>query len=141
VFVRSQTDEPSIEKDNSMNRRVFIALAVAALAFSTSTASAGGSGSKTQIVRIKNVGSSTVRVLAKNGTLSSTSTGARQLSQNAVTQYVLKKGAGQFGVGNSAGTEGDVLDYNFPNSTYVYLQAKEAAGVYTASFAPPGTRF
>jgi hypothetical protein len=47
----------------------------------------------------------------------------------------------QFGVGNSAGTEGDILDYNFPKSTYVYLQAKEAAGVYTASFAPPGTRF
>jgi len=124
-----------------MNRRVFIALAVAAMAFSTSTASAGGSGSKTQYVRIKNIGSSTVRVLAANGTLSSASKGSRLLSQNAVTQYVLKKGAGQFAVANDAGTEGDLLDYNFPNSTYVYLQGKEAAGVYTASFAPPGTRF
>jgi len=124
-----------------MNRRVFIALAVAAMAFSMNTASAGGGGSKTQIVRIKNIGSSTVRVLAANGTLSPTSTGSRLLSQNAVTQYVLKKGAGQFGVGNDAGTDGDILDYNFPKSTYVYLQAKEAAGVYTASFAPPGTRF
>lgn len=124
-----------------MNRRVFIALAVAAMAFSTSTASAGGGGSKTQFVRIKNIGASTVRVIAVNGALSPTPSGSRLLSQNAVTQFVLKKGAGQFGVGNNSGTEGDILDYNFPKSTYVYLQAKEQAGVYKASFAPPGTRF
>jgi hypothetical protein len=124
-----------------MNRRVLIALAAAAMMFSTSAAFAGGGGAKTQYVRIKNIGATTVRVLASNGTIAPPFAGSRLLSQNAVTQYVLKKGAGQFGVGNNAGTQGQVLDYNFPNSTYVYLQAKEAGGKYTASFAPPGTRF
>ena len=127
-----------------MNRRVFIALAVAAMAFSTSTASAGGSGSKTQIVRIKNIGSSTVRVVAvtsSGATEASLKSASRLLSQNAVTQYVVKKGTGLFVVSNDAFTTGNSLEYNFPNSTYVYLQAKEAAGVYTPSFAPPGTRF
>ena len=124
-----------------MNRRVLIAMAVAAMVCSTSTAFAGGGGSKTQFVRIKNIGSTTVRVLAANSTLTASSPGSRLLSQNAVTQFVLKKSPGQFGVGNNAGTDGALLDYNFPNSTYVYLQAKEAGGVYTARFAPPGTRF
>jgi len=125
-----------------MNRRVFIALAVAAMAFSTSTASAGGSGSKTQIVRIKNIGSSTVRVVAANSALSEASaSSSRLLSQNAVTQFVLKKGPGEFAVANPDFTNGQLLKYNFPNSTYVYIQAKEEGGVYTPSFAPPGTRF
>ena len=123
-----------------MNRRVFIALAVAAMAFSTSTASAGGGGSKTQYVRIKNIGAAPVKVVAMNGTPSS-SVATRVLSQNGVTQFVLKKGPGFFGVLNVAETSGDSLDYNFPKSTYVYLQAKDAAGEVTASFAPPGTRF
>jgi hypothetical protein len=84
-----------------MNRRVLLALAVAAMAFSTSTASAGGGGSKTQIVRIKNIGSSPVWVNAMNGTLpppkpSAAATGARLIPQNAVTQFVLKKGAGRW---------------------------------------------
>ena len=124
-----------------MDRRVFIALAVAAMAFSTSTASAGGGGSQTQYVRIKNIGSSTVRVLAVNGTLEKNPWVTRPLSQNAVTQFVLKKGAGQFFVGTD--TWGFTLDYNFPNSTYVYLQAQERGDFrpYTPSFAPPGTRF
>jgi len=124
-----------------MNRRVFMVMAAAALMFSTSTAFAGGGGGKPQYVRIKNVGSSTVRVLASNSTLSSTSGGSRLLSQNGVTQFVLKRAPGQFGVGNSDKTEGDILDYSFPNSTFVYLLAKEAGGVYSASFAPPGMRF
>jgi hypothetical protein len=136
-----------LKKDNSMNRRVFIALAVAAMAFSSSTAFAGGSSkSKTQYVRIKNIGSSPVWVNAMNGTLpdptlSAASTGARLISQNAVTQFVLKKGAGQFGVLNSGETAGTRLDYNFPNSTYVYLQARDAGDRVIATFAPPGTRF
>jgi hypothetical protein len=130
------------KKDNQMNRSVFIALAVAAMAFSTSTASAGGSGSQTQYVRIKNIGSSTLRVVAANGTLSPASaSSSRLLSQNAVTQFVLKKGAGQFAVGSTDFLGGNLLNYNFPNSTYVYLQAKGEGGVYTPSFAPPGTRF
>ena len=127
-----------------MDRRVFIALAVAAMAFSTSTASAGGSGSQTQYVRIKNIGSSTLRVVAANGTLSpASSSSTRLLSQNAVTQFVLKKGAGQFAVGSPDFLGGNLLNYNFPNSTYVYLQAQERGDFrpYTPSFAPPGTRF
>ena len=122
-----------------MYRRCAIAVAVAAMVCVTSTAFAGGSNN--QYVRIKNIGSSTVRVLASNSPLTPTSGGSRLLSQNAVTQFVLKKAPGQFGVGNNAGTMGNVLNYNFPKSTYVYLQAKEANGVYTAKFAPPGTRF
>jgi hypothetical protein len=54
---------------------------------------------------------------------------------------VLKKGAGQFGVLNSGETTGTRLDYNFPNSTYVYLQARDAGDRVIATFAPPGTRF
>jgi hypothetical protein len=97
-------------------------------------------------VRIKNIGSSPVWVNAMNGTLpdptlSAASTGARLISQNAVTQFVLKKGAGQFGVLNSGETAGTRLDYNFPNSTYVYLQARDAGDRVIATFAPPGTRF
>jgi len=134
-------DFPRIREDNFMYRRCVIAMAVAAMVCVTSTAFAGGGGSKTQYVRIKNIGSTTVRVLASNSPLTPTSGGSRLLSQNAVTQFVLRKGPGQFGVGNSDKTAGDLLDYNFPNSTYVYLQAKEANGVYTAKFAPPGTRF
>ena len=130
-----------------MNRRVLLALVVAPIAFSSSTAFAGGSSkSKTQYVRIKNIGSSPVWVNAMNGTLpdptlSAASTGARLISQNAVTQFVLKKGAGQFGVLNFGETAGTRLDYNFPNSTYVYLQARDAGDRVIATFAPPGTRF
>jgi hypothetical protein len=124
-----------------MKRRVLIAMAAAAMMCFSSAAFAGGGGVKTQYVRVKNVGATTVRVLASNSTLTPTSGGSRLLSQNAVTQFVLKRLPGQFGVGNNAGTAGDILNYNFPNSTFVYLQAKEVAGVYKASFAPPGTRF
>jgi hypothetical protein len=134
-----------LKKDTQMNRRVFIALAVAAMAFSTSTASAGGGGSNTQYVRIKNIGAKSVNVVAVNGSPSfndfSTIPGTRALSQNRVTQFVLKKGVGSFIVLNAAKTDGDNLSYNFPNSTYVYLQAKDDGNEVTASFAPPGTRF
>jgi len=129
-----------------MNRRVLLALAVAAMAFSTSTASAGGgSKSQTQYVRIKNIGSLPVQVVAEKAPISPPyKAGLRPLSQNAVTQFVLKKGPSFFGVFSADGTYGDGFDYNFPNSTYVYLQAKDAGlgnGGVTASFAPPGTRF
>ena len=132
-----------------MNRRVLLTLAVAAMAFSTSTAFAGGSSkSQTQYVRIKNIGSLPAYVFVANGeiTLPAWKAGNRLLSQNAVTQFVLKKGASEFGVlsDNDTGSFGgeDFLKYNFPNSTYVYLQARvTAGGVSQASFAPPGTRF
>jgi len=129
------------KKDTQMNRSVFIALAVAAMAFSTSTASAGGGGSKTQYVRIKNIGAATVNVAAVNGVPTS-APAARSLPQNRVTQYILKKGAGTFLVQNPADLS-DVtgLPYNFPNSTYVYLLANTVGGAVQATFAPPGTRF
>ncbi len=125
-----------------MNRRVFIALAVAAMAFLTSTASAGGGGgSKTQYVRIKNIGAATVKVVAVNGVPTS-APAFRSLPQNRVTQFILKKGAGTFVVQNPA-NESDVasLPYTFPNSTYVYLQANTVGDAVQATFAPPGTRF
>jgi hypothetical protein len=129
------------KKDTQMNRRVFIALAVAAMAFSTSTASAGGGGSKTQYVRIKNIGATAVNVVAVNGAVPS-APAYRSLSQNRVTQFILKKGAGTFQVQNPADTA-DIasLPYTFPNSTYVYLQANTVGGAVQATFAPPGTRF
>jgi len=129
------------KKDNQMNRRVFIALAVAAMAFSTSTAFAGGSGSKTQIVRIKNIGAPTVKVFALNG-FPKAEPAYRSLSQNGVTQFILKKGEGLFLVQNPVvAYDFDYLFYNFPESTYVYLQANTVGGSVEASLAPPGTRF
>lgn len=126
-----------------MNRRVLIAMAAAAMMCPMTAAFAGG-GAKTQYVRIKNVGATPVRVLAVNSVAFSEEqlkSKTRLLSQNGVTQFVLKKGVGYFLVANPAFTDGDELEYNFPKSTFVYLQAKEAAGVYSASFAPPGVRF
>jgi len=122
-----------------MNRRVFIALAVAAMAFSTSTASAGGSNK--QFVRIKNIGAPSVKVAAVNGT-PTTAPASRTLSQNGVTQYVLNKGKSTFLVQNPLDDK-DVagLPYNFPNSTYVYLQANTVDDLVQAKCAPPGTRF
>ena len=126
-----------------MYRRVLLAMAVVAIAFSTDAAFAGGSN--TQYVRIKNIGVKPVNVVAMNGSPSFTSyeavTGTRLLSQNGVTQFVLKKGKGFFAVLNAAKTSGDNLDYNFPKSTFVYLQAKDDGSDVTASFAPAGTRF
>ena len=129
------------KEDNQMNRRVFIALAVAAMAFSTSTASAGGGGSNTQYVRIKNIGATAVNVVAVNGAAPS-APAYRSLSQNRVTQFILKKGAGTFQVQNPADTTNVAsLPYTFPRSTYVYLQANTVSSLVQATFAPPGTRF
>lgn len=103
-----------------------------------------GGGGKTQYVRINNVGATPVRVVAVDSAVLSEEqlkSRTRLLSQNGVTQFVLKKGPGYFLVANPAFTDGDELEYNFPKSTYVYLQAKEVGGVYSASFAPPGVRF
>jgi hypothetical protein len=125
-----------------MNRRVVIAMAAAAMMFSTSAAFAGGANS--QYLRIKNIGATTVRVVAANGPITSEKdlqSKSRLLSQNGVTQFVLKKAPGVFLVANPAFTDGDGLEYSFPKSTYVYLQAKEVGGKFTPSFAPPGTRF
>ena len=125
-----------------MNRRFFIALAVAALAFSTSTASAGGGGgSRTQYVRIKNIGAPAVKVAAWNGAAPA-SPAYRSLSQTGVTQFILKKGAGTFQDQNPVVAD-DIatLPYTFPNSTYVYLQANTVDSLVQAKFAPPGTRF
>jgi len=122
-----------------MNRRVFIALVVAAMAFSTSTASAGSSN--TQYVRIKNIGAPAVNVVAVNGKAPA-APAYRSLSQNRVTQFILKKGAGTFQVQNpSDAADIASLPYTFPNSTYVYLQANTVEKAVKATFAPPGTRF
>lgn len=124
-----------------MNRRVFIALAVAAMVFSTSSASAGGGGSSKQFVRIKNIGAQPVNVAAYNGAAPA-SPAYRSLSQNRVTQFILRKGAGTFLVQNPVLLD-DIapLPYTFPNSTYVYLQANTVGDAVQATFAPPGTRF
>ena len=114
-----------------------------------SDAYAGGSSKSTvQFVRVKNIGSAPVWVNVVNGTLpppsptvTVASTGARILAQNGVAQFILKKKAGQFGVANAGETAGITLDYHFPNSTLVYLQAQAVGDSVIATFAPPGPRF
>jgi len=109
------------------------------MAFSTSTASAGGSNK--QFVRIKNIGAPSVKVAAVNGT-PTTAPASRTLSQNGVTQFILKKGEGLFLVQNPVvAYDFDYLFYNFPESTYVYLQANTVDDLVQAKCAPPGTRF
>jgi len=122
-----------------MNRRVLLALAVAAMAFSAEAAFAGGRNN--QYVRIKNIGTEPANVFASNSAPPA-APAYRTLSQNGVTQFTLKKGYGAFQVADQAAKNPPALiGYNFPNSTYVYLQAKVAADVPAATFAPPGTRF
>jgi len=121
-----------------MNRRVLLALAVAAMAFSAEAAFAGGRNS--QYVRVKNIGTDPVTVYAFNE-FPTALPPYRTLSQNGVTQFTLKKGYGGLLVSTPALIQPALLGYNFPSSTYVYLQAQIVAGVPAASFAPPGTRF
>ena len=128
-----------------MIRSFSLALAVAALAFATDAAFAGGrssgsSKSNNQAVRIKNIGSAPVLVNAKTGAATGAA-GAKTVNQNGVAQFNLKKAAGVAGATNAAGTPSAPLNYNFPKSTYVYLQAQADADAATMTFAPAGTRF
>lgn len=128
-----------------MIRRIAFTMAVAATVFSMNAALAGGrssgtSKSNTQYVRIKNIGSATALVNAANGSTVPT-TGGKSLGQNGVAQFNLKKAAGTAQATNAAGTPSAPLAYNFPKSTYVYLQAQADADTATMTFAPAGTRF
>jgi hypothetical protein len=127
-----------------MIQRVAFTLALAAMVCSMNAALAGGrssgsSKSNSQYVRIKNIGSATALVNAANG--GSVGAGGKSLGQNGVAQFNLKKGAGVARAANAAGSKFKLLPYNFPNSTYVYLQAQADAAAATLTFAPPGTRF
>ena len=129
-----------------MIRRVAFTLALAAMVFSMNAALAGGrssgsssSKSNNQYVRTKNIGSATALVNAANG--GSVAAGGKSLGQNGVAQFNLKKGPGVARAANAAGSKFKLLPYNFPNSTYVYLQAQADAAAATLTFAPPGTRF
>ena len=127
-----------------MIRRVAFTLALAAMVCSMNAALAGGrssgsSKSNNQYVRTKNIGAATALVNAANG--GSVGAGGKSLGQNGVAQFNLKKGAGVARAANAAGSKFKLLPYNFPNSTYVYLQAQADAAAATLTFAPPGTRF
>ena len=127
-----------------MIRSAFFAMAVAAMVFSVDAALAGGrsggsSKSNNQYVRIKNNGSNTALVNAANGTVSTS--GARSLASNGVTQFNLKKSAGQAIAANTSGITSPVLAYSFPKSTYVYLLAKADASAATITFSPAGKTF
>jgi hypothetical protein len=129
-----------------MIRRVAFTLALAAMVCSMNAALAGGgssgsSKSNSQYVRIKNIGSATALVNAANGGSVSTASGGKSLGQNGVAQFNLKKSPGVAAVTNAARSKAKTLPYNFPKSTYVYLQAQADAGAASITFAPPGTRF
>jgi len=128
-----------------MIRSFSIALAVAALVFATDAAFAGGrssgsSKSNNQTVRIKNIGSAPALVNAKTGTATGAS-GAKTVNQNGVAQFTTKKVASQAWAADTAQAVPKTLNYTFPKSVIVYLQAAADGTTTTLTFAPPGTIF
>ncbi len=129
-----------------MIRSFSIALAVAALAFATDASFAGGSSSgssksNNQTVRIKNIGSAPALVNAKTGAATGAA-GAKTVNQNGVAQFTTKKVASQAWAQPTGGTGGPkTLNYTFPKSQVVYLQAATDGTTTTLTFAPPGTLF
>jgi hypothetical protein len=128
-----------------MIRSFSIAMAVIALAFSADFANAGGrssgsSKSGNQSVRIKNIGPAPVLVNAKNGAATGAA-GAKTVSQNGVAQFRLRKVASQAWAADTAQTVPSTLDYSFPGSQVVYLEAAADGAVTTLTFAPPGKLF
>jgi|GEM_PF-1268536 len=128
-----------------MIRSFSIALAVAALAFATDAAFAGGSSSgssksNNQTVRIKNIGSAPTLVNAKTGAATGAA-GAKTVNQNGVAQFTTKKVASQAWAKGTGNNVPKTLNYTFPKSQIVYLQAASDATTTTLTFAPPGTIF
>ena len=128
-----------------MIRSFSIALAVLALACATDAAFAGGrsggsSKANTQSVRIKNTGAAPVLVNAANGSTTGAA-GAKQIAQNGVAQFRLKKVASQAWAADTAQAVESTLPYSFPGSQVVYLQAAANGTVTTLTFAPPGVLF
>jgi hypothetical protein len=127
-----------------MIRSSLLALAVAALAFSADAALAGGGGggnskSNKQSVRIKNIGTQPALVNAANGSVGAA--GAKTVAQNGVAQFRLKKVASQAFASDTAQTVTQTLNYSFPRSQVVYLEAAADGTVTTLTFAPPGKLF
>ena len=128
-----------------MIRSFSLALAVVALAFAADAAFAGGrsggsSKSNNQYVRIKNTGAAPVLVNAKTGAATGAS-GAKTVNQNGVAQFTTKKVASQAWAADTAQAVTKTLDYTFPKSAIVYLQAAADGTTTTLTFAPPGTLF
>jgi hypothetical protein len=128
-----------------MIRTFSLALAIVALAFATDAAFAGGrssgsSKSNNQVVRIKNIGSAPALVNAKTGAATGAS-GAKTVNQNGVAQFTTKKVASQAWAADTAQTVPATLDYTFPKSQIVYLEAAADGTVTTLTFAPPGKIF
>lgn len=126
-------------------RSTLLALAVIALAFSADAALAGGrsggsSKGNTQNVRIKNIGSLPVLVNAKNGGATGAS-GAKTVAQNGVAQFTLKRIGSQAWAADVSQTTTDTLDYSFPGSRFVYLEAAADGTTSTVTYAPPGKTF
>jgi len=121
-----------------MIRSFSIALAVAALAFATDAAFAGGGSNQT--VRIKNIGSASTLVNAKTGSATG-SAGAKTVNQNGVAQFTTKKVASQAWAKGTGNNVPKTLNYSFPRSQLVYLQAAADGSTTTLTCAPPGVRF
>jgi hypothetical protein len=127
-----------------MIRSSLLTLAVVALAFSADAALAGGgrggnSKANKQSVRIKNIGTQPVLVNAANGTVSAA--GAKQVGQNGVAQFRLKKVPSQAFASDVAQTVPQTLNYTFRDRQVVYLEAAADGTVTTLTFAPPGKLF
>ena len=128
-----------------MIRNAFFALAVLAMVASANAAFAGGrssgsSKSNNQYVRIKNTGTAPALVNAKTGTATGAS-GAKTVNQNGVAQFTTKKVASQAWAADTAQAVPKTLNYTFPKSVIVYLQAAADGTTTTLTFAPPGTIF
>lgn len=126
-----------------MLRTHSLSLAVLTVALSASVALAGGNGStkaNLQSVRIKNVGSQPVLVDAKNGASTNVNQ-SRTVPQNGVVQFRLKKIASQALAADVTKTAQGTLDYSFPRSQFVYLEASTNGTVATMTYAPPGKIF
>ena len=67
--------------------------------------------------------------------------GAKQVAQNGVAQFRLKKVASQAWAADTAQTVPQTLDYTFTNRQTVYLQAAADGTTTTLTFAPPGVLF
>jgi hypothetical protein len=128
-----------------MIRSFSIALAILALACAADAAFAGGrsngsSKANTQSVRIKNIGPGPVLVNAANGSATGAA-GAKQVAQNGVAQFRLKKVASQAWAADTAQNVPQTLNYTFANRQVVYLQAAADGTTTTLTFAPPGVLF
>lgn len=127
-----------------IRRRVLIAVVVAAGVVLPLPAFAGGSGA-TIPVRMKNVGRQSVGVNAISGSTASSKllTGGRNISPNAVAQFMVKRGAFTAAAAKpSAPTVvNKVRTFDTRSFKTVYLYASQDGTTATLVGAPGGVKF